>query len=343
MNVAVIKTFGFYKGKEVSSIILETSLLKVEILNFGCILHSIILKEALNHDAIVSPKTLDGYINQFNGVPYYFGATIGRYAGRISNGSFTLHGKKYNLNSTGETHLHGGENGLYNRMWKIEGIQSKPFPMVTLSCDSPDMDQGYPGHVKVLASFSLEQNNALDVSYTAVSSKDTVLNLTNHAYFNLGMDSIENHFLQISSKKILACDANLIPSGKKITIENTPYDFTKLSPMHQLNKINGLDTTFCYENTSYEKPKVIYFAPSTRIEMKVSSNQNCAVIFAPKQINFEEQSKDKRGSNLHFPAICFEMQNYPDAPNRTSFPSSLLKKGESYKNKMVFEFGLRKE
>lgn len=331
------KIIGAFDQKDVKLISLENSFLRVEILNFGCTIHSITIKE-LDHDIVVGPKNLEGYLQQYNGIPYYFGATVGRYAGRISNGGFVLNEKKYPVKGKDGIHLHGGKNGLHQKNWKVEEVSTTPCPKVVLSCKSMDMEEGYPGNITVFATIELTNDNILEVEYNAVSDKDSILNLTNHTYFNLGIDSIQNHSLKISSDTILDCTTKLIPNGKKINIEKTTYDYGRLKPMHELSKTNGLDTTFCFKDSSLINTKVIYYAPSSGIEMKVSSNQKCAVVFAPKNLSFVKESKNRIHETLPYPSICFEMQNYPDAPNNPSFPSSVIKKGERYISRSIYEF-----
>ena len=340
-NKTTIASFGFTSENEVKNIILENDFLRVEILNFGCTIHAILLKE-LNHDVVVGPKTLEGYIKQFEDNAYYFGATIGRHAGRISNGGFSLDDKRYDLNHANKVHLHGGKNGLHQKIWSIEKVETVPYPKVILSYESKDMEEGYPGNLKVTATISLTTNNAIELVYEAVGDKDTILNLTNHTYFNLGSDSITNHNLNLASDTILDCDENLIPSGKKLNIHQTAYDFTKASSLQKIEKNNGLDNVFCFEKNANNACKVIYFAPSTGLEMRISSNQNCAVVFAPEKLVFNKESKNEIYTSLPYPAICFEMQNYPDAPNHANFPSSTLKKGERYLNSIVYKFNIKK-
>lgn len=336
MKKTTVTEFGFFDKEKVKLIELENDSIKVQVLNLGCTIHSIVLKE-INHDIVVSPKKLEGYLEQFSGIHYYFGNTIGRYAGRISEGGFTLNDIDYQLKGHNGVHLHGGENGFHKKIWIIKDLISEPFPKLIMSCGSAHMEEGYPGSITVTAVVSIK-NNVLEINYEGISDDDSVLNLTNHTYFNLGYDSIKKDYLKILSNKILECNDELIPTGKVMAIKDSLYDFQETSSLNKVQRIGGLDNTYCFENSDIENPKVTYYSPSSGATMKVSSNQKCVVVFAPKNLSFTGKAKNENHETLQYPAICFEMQNYPDAPNNPDFPSAFLKKGEPYHNRILYKF-----
>jgi aldose 1-epimerase len=316
---------------------------KVEILTLGATLHSFEINTRIgNIDIIVAPQTLKGYRQQYKEQPYFFGSTIGRYAGRISKGSFILNGKKYQLEADEKTHIHGGDEGFDRKIWQLSDFSEKPIPKVTLTLHSPHLEGNYPGNLFLEATFSLDHNNTLEVHYCAISDHDTYLNMTNHAYFNLGHDSITEHFLYIESDTILEVGKDLIPTGKKIPAWTKDIDFTNWAPLKKLEKIKGLDTPFCHDNTISKNPRIKYYAPRTDLQLEINGNQYCTVIFTPKHIQTTQPIKPKCLQKTQFPSICFEMQHFPDTPNNNNFPSCILKKGETYVNHMSYKLVIGK-
>jgi len=309
-----------------------------EFLTYGATWHSYCIKDKDGNivDIIVGPKDLEGYVQQSEGIPYYFGATIGRCAGRIQKG-FWLNQTFYDLRCDNDIHLHGGFIGLDKKVWSIENINNVPYPTVTFKCQLDHLEENYPGNLTIMASFVLGDDNSLEICYKAVSDRDTIINLANHAYFNLGNDSIADHLLYIKSEDILVCDEKLIPIGSKKQVYGTNFNFTSLSPLSKIRRIGGLDHTFCHKDFSHGNPKIVYRAPSTGLELSISSNQLATVVFAPKRIEFVGQSKKGFQTTIDFPAICFEMQNYPDAPNHVGFPNVELKKGEQYVHRTLYQ------
>ena len=276
----------------------------------------------------------------YNKEPYlsnytYLGASVGRYAGRISKGAFRVKGKTYPIYNVGGVHLHGGKSGFDKKYWEVENLVEGQNPLVTFSCESTHLEEGYPGNLKVTATYQLTEENEVKVTYKATTDTATPINLTNHAYFNLnGCDSIIDHKLKLNSAQYLEVDAQLIPSGKLIDSKNTRFDFNQESIIGR-SDFEGFDDSFVLGK---EALKATLKAPKTGIQMKVYSNQPASVIYTPEQL---EGLPFKKGvSYSKFSAICFETQNFPDAPNNANFPSSILEPNQEYINESVWVFSI---
>ena len=159
------------------------------------------------------------------GQPYFFGATIGRFAGRIKAGKFEINGKAYQLEEEDGVHLHGGSNGLHTKIWQVENMSEHANPSVTLSHKSRHMEDGYPGNIEFLANYTLTEDNTVLLEYKAKSDQDTILNMTNHVYFNLGRESMLKQRFQICADAILETDHKLLPTGQLKQVADSPYDF----------------------------------------------------------------------------------------------------------------------
>ncbi|MEM9075451.1 MAG: aldose epimerase family protein [Bacteroidota bacterium] len=338
-QTASIQLFGHIGDNEVHLVTLKNQHgTTFQCITYGAIWHSYIIKDKYNKevDVVVGPKSLKGYVDQFSKNPYFFGACVGRYAGRISNGNFTIDGTTYNLPHQHGVHLHGGNQGLGKKIWKVEQLSEGENPAVTLSCSSIHLEEGYPGNLQVSVTYTLKENNELLVSFKANCDQDTVLNLTNHAYLNLSGSNILNDELCIKAEKTLEADEKLLPTGKLLPVTDSAYDFQKKSPIRKIEAIGGLDDTFVFKSACTEN-QVEYSSHKTGIHLKITTNQPAVVVFAPKNLRFEGTPKQKWMTE-GYPAICFETQNYPDAPNHKSFPSSVLPKGEIYKSWTSYTF-----
>ncbi|WP_298315148.1 aldose epimerase family protein [uncultured Aquimarina sp.] len=271
----------------------------------------------------------------------FLGASIGRYAGRISTGGFTINNKEYRLYQENGVHLHGGPEGFDKKVWEVESIDYSTNTVV-FSYLSRHLEEGYPGNLEAKAIYHLSDNNVLDITYKAVTDQDTFVNLTNHAYFNLnGSNNILDHSLLLDCSEYLEVDSKQLPTGELISVTGTKFDFLEPKNLRSLANFGLIDDTFIYKTKngeSVDKIKAKLVSPVSGLQMKIKTNQSAVVIYTPENLphwNFKNQTKYDR-----FPAICFENQNYPDAPNHHHFPSSLLKVGEEYENRSVFEFSI---
>ncbi|NQZ45215.1 MAG: galactose mutarotase [Flavobacteriaceae bacterium] len=337
-----IKKFGVANGTDIQLISLRNEQgTEFQCLDFGATWHALKIKgKNKKIDVVVAPKTIEAYLGQFEGHPYHFGACIGRFAGRIGKGSFTLEGKHYPLPNKEGVHFHGGRIGISRKKWHLESFNDGLNPSIVLRCKSPHMEDGYPGNLDISVTYTLSENNEVTVEFNAISDRDTILNLTNHVYLNLG-DSILNHELQVQADQILQIDRQHLPTGKLLPIANTGYDFTRLASIKKIEPIQGLDDTYVLNGSGTEWQAHLKSAASG-LQLQVATNQPALVIFAPPSLHFVDSPKERIFETLPYPAICFEAQNFPDAPNHDHFPSAVLKKEARYHNTTTFAFSLWK-
>lgn len=249
----------------------------------------------------------------------FLGASIGRYAGRISNGGFMLNEKKYSLYTEEGVHLHGGKEGFGKKLWTFEEVNNGTEPFARLSYLSKDMEEGYPGNLKATVTYTLI-DKSFRIEHTATTDKTTVVNLTDHSYYNLdGDDSVSHYDLKLNCSTVLQTHDNLIPTGEVESVFGKPLDFTKEKKIGDIL----LDTPFLINENQNVAANV--YSPKSGISMEVITNQPALVVYTPEK----------------FGAICFETQNCPDAPNHQNFPSAILNPGEVYKNTSEFNFGIR--
>lgn len=307
----------------------------LEVMQYGATI--ITMKKPLKNgtviDMVLGFDTLYDYVNSFllPSAPY-FGATVGRYAGRIANATFDLNGNKIvlNQNNNGNT-LHGGLEGFSQKVWQLEQLQIGNNPSITLSYVSPNGEEHFPGELKVTITYTLTEENELEIEYKAVSNQDTVVNLTHHSYFNLEgqQSSVLEHELQINAVEILETK-DMIPTGDMISVNNTEFDFTapKLCP-------TSIDTTFVV-NTKKTLVASL-FSKKNNLKMDVYTNQPSLHVYVGG--NCFNQIKGKDDAQYHQQSgICFETQNFPDAPNHSHFPSAVLERGEVYSHKTIYKF-----
>lgn len=319
--------------------------------DYGCTLTSIVLNnnDGSKTDVLLGYSTFEGYLNS----KLCFGAIVGRFANRIGKASFSIEDKKYELDKNdGPNTLHGGFNGYDKMMWKGKSIKGKNFCGVKFSRLSPNGEQGFPGNVYLEISYLLDKNNNLTCFYTATTDKETPINITNHAYFNLaGNGNIGKHLLQINSDSILEVNSKLIPTGKFSPVENTAFDFRNEKEIGKdINQIlPGYD--HCYvtemynpENSQCGMPincdDLVEFAvvkePKNGHEMSVYTNMEGCQFYTA---NFIKGVVGKNGKiyNSH-DAFCLETQCFPDTPNKENFPSCILKPGQTMKAKTIYKF-----
>ncbi|HET7361229.1 MAG TPA: aldose epimerase family protein [Salinimicrobium sp.] len=312
---------------------------RLSILNYGAAIFSLKMKNKNGEstNVIVAPKTPEDFLK-----PSYrthnkcFGASVGRYAGRISGGSFTLNGNTYQLFEKNGVHLHGGKEGFQYKIWKLEELREGENSSISLSYFSKDGEEGYPGNLKVTVTYTLTEKNELVIEYVAETDKETIINLTNHAYFNLnGGGDIADHILQINSEKILETDNKQLPTGNFIDLDSHPKNFQQKSKVGKMN----LDET--YVLFSEVKEAASLYSPESGIKMQLKTNQPAVVAYAPETLpgDWDYQTNISKKN----PSICLETENFSDAPNHSHFPSSILKPGAVYRNRSVFSFTVSME
>lgn len=301
-------------------------------------------------DVVLGPSDLDGFMARGGGS---FGATIGRYGNRIANGEFSLNGTKYTLvKNNGENHLHGGTKGFNVKVW--DAVQHSNSA-VSFSRTSPDMEEGYPGNLEVTVSYRLTDDNALIIDYQATTDKTTVVNLTNHSYFNLkgeGNGNVHDHQVMINADAFTPVDKGLIPTGEIRKVEGTPFDFREAkligkdiaSDYEQISLANGYDHNYVLNSTPVNEDGVPFAAkvvePNSGRTMEVYTNEPGVQFYTS---NFMNGSYIGKGGKPYvaYAAFCLETQHYPDSPNRPEFPSTVLEPGEIYNSICVYKFGVQ--
>jgi aldose 1-epimerase len=278
----------------------------------------------------------------------YFGATIGRYANRIAKGQFHIGSTLYQLPlNDGPNSLHGGLRGFDKRMWKFEPVESET-PAVRFSRLSPDNEEGYPGNLFTSVTFSLNDDNELRVSYEATTDKVTIINLTNHSYFNLaGGGTILDHVMTLHASSYTPVDATLIPTGEIKSVEGTPFDFRNATPIglhlkETSGKPIGYDHNFVLQKGFFFNWSVAseVYEPKSGRMLTVSTDQPGIQFYTG---NFLDGSLTGADGNVYrqYTGFCLETQHYPDSPNHDNFPSTLLNPDDTYKTSTVYKFGIK--
>jgi aldose 1-epimerase len=298
-------------------------------------------------DVVLGFDDVNGYVSNFNGPSNaFFGALIGRYANRIAHGTFTLEGKQYSLpKNNGENTLHGGPHGFNNVVWKAKPIANG----VELSYFSKDGEEGFPGNLTATVRYTLN-GGSLRVEYSATADKPTVVNLTNHSYFNLaGQADILNHELTLHASRFTPVDAGLIPTGELKAVQSTPFDFREAKTIgsrinendEQLHLGHGYDHNWVLDHPSGKLSEAAaLYDPSSGRVLKVLTDQPGIQFYSGNFLDGSIKGKGGRPYELHA-ALCLETQHFPDSPNHPDFPTTELKPGQRYHTVTVFEFSTR--
>jgi len=331
-----INLFGLLADKKevFSYTIANKNGFEFSVINYGATITDLKIPVSNNKkiDVVLGFETLADYINSYYlPSPPYIGTTIGRYAGRINNGQFILNGKQNYLNKNhGEHNLHGGILGFSRKLWNVKSLVTGDSSSITLEYISKHNEENFPGELTVQVTYTLTEKNELEVSYIAKSSEDTIINLTQHSYFNLDGHSndILNQELIVDSEKILETNTELIPTGDYIDLKNHPFDFIKSKPCP-----SSIDNTFVLNNEN----AATLISKKNNLKMTVTTNQPAVHIYVGG--NCFNKIKGKENTNYHaLSGICFETQNFPDAPNHSHFPNAVLKKEETYFHQTKFKF-----
>ncbi len=278
----------------------------------------------------------------------YFGATVGRFCNRIALGKFSLGGKKYQLSiNNGKHHLHGGTRGFDKVLWDANIQWREDAGGIRFQHLSKDGEEGYPGNLSVAATYWLTDTDSLIVELEARTDQATPVNLTNHCYWNLGgvgSGTIHNHLLQIESDKTLAVDSDLITTGKFVSVEGTPFDFRKFRKVGERineNKLepNGYDHCFVLNsNGNKQKLAATVKDPESGRVMKIYTDQIGLQFYSGNFLNGDKSN----GGNDYQTLLCLETQHFPNSPNIESFPSTILKPGETYRFVTEHHFSVEK-
>lgn len=322
--------------------------MEMSVMNYGGIIVSLKVpdKQGNIEEVTLGFDSLKEYIDNNP----YFGALIGRYGNRIANGGFTLDGQKYELpTNDGTNQLHGGPKGFDKVYWNIAPGSDSTF--LTLTYKSPDGEQGYPGNLSAEVRYTLTDDNEVRIDYKATTDKTTVVNLTNHTYFNLTGDpaqnSILNHSLKLNADHFLPVDEKLIPTGERKPVAGTPFDFTTTNVIGariesddpQLKVAGGYD--HCWVLNDHDgslKSVATLTEPQSGRRMDVLTTEPGIQFYSGNFLN--ESLVARHGPCAIRSALCLETQHFPDSPNKPKFPSVVLKPGQTYETTTVYKFSV---
>ena len=293
-------------------------------------------------DVICGFDSVDGYIRASG----YQGATVGRVCNRIGGAKFTLNGVEYRLFANdGEHSLHGGRVGLDKRVWEVVETSDGDEPFISFRYISPDMEENFPGELTVTVTYSLTKDKGLSIRYEAQTDKDTIVNLTNHSYFNLagcGVGTIKDQVMWIDADKINETDGALIPTGKFINVKGGAYDFNEPKPIGRdldSAKVCGYDDNFIINNyDGTVKLAATLENPANGLKMSVYSDKPCIQIYTANMIDEDDVHFKGDRPQRKYCAVCFETQHMPDSINHTNFTNTVLKPGGKYDYTTVYKF-----
>lgn len=323
------------------------NLVRIQITNYGAIITSIVTPDRNGKMANIACgfDKLEDYLSvEYLGSYPYFGSICGRCCNRIAEGKFTLGGKNYSLAvNNGPNHLHGGLIGYDRRLWTAEIVEDIEKVGVKLSYLSPDLEEGYPGNVKITCTYTLNNNNELIIEYTAETDQTTIVNLTNHTYFNLtgGKDQILNHELELNAKTYTESIGN-IPTGKVLPVTGTPFDFlTKKKLGRDIAGLeDGFDLNFVLDNTTGKLVNAGYLSEEISGRMvEIYTTQPGIQLYTGYWI--PELIIDGQQKFGRFSGVALETQHYPDSIHNPEFPSVLLTPGQTFYEKTIYEFGTK--
>ena len=344
---------GFQKisdNKQVCLYHLTNDKIQVAITNYGARIVSILVpdKNGALTEVALGFNQLEEYKNSSQA---YYGAIVGRYGNRIAKGKFSLNGKEYTLAvNNGPNHLHGGKKGFHDVVWNAAQLNACT---VLLTYTSVDGEEGYPGTLHVEIVYSLTDDNEIKISFKGKTDQTTIVNLTNHSYFNLngaGSGTILNQLLQINADAFVPIDATAIPLGDIAPVQGTPFDFKQLTEIG--SRINSDDTQIVngegYDHTfvlNKENDKGLNFAARAEgsesgIAMEVFTTEPGVQFYTGNHLDGNNNIRGN-GKDIYRSGFCLETQHFPDSPNQPSFPSTVLEPEDTYETETIFKFSVK--
>ncbi|WP_432080786.1 aldose epimerase family protein [Streptomyces sp. WAC 04229] len=328
---------------------LENGGTRMRVLSYGGAVQSLEIPDRRGRHANVSLgfDRLDDYVARSP----HFGALIGRYGNRIAKGRFTLDGRRYQLSvNDGENSLHGGALGFDHRVWDVEPFTDGPDVGLVLHYTSVDGEMGYPGTLRARVTYTLTRRGDWRIDYAATTDRATVVNLTSHVYWNLageGSGTVEDHELSIAASRYTPTDAGLIPTGELARVSGTPFDFRRGKPVGrdirddhpQLVTAKGFDHNWVLDKGVTDRPEHVATLrdPASGRTLRIATDQPGLQFYSG---NFLDGTLTGTGGALYRQgdALCLETQHFPDAPNQPSFPSTVLRPGQTYRTSTVHSF-----
>ncbi|NEX80107.1 galactose mutarotase [Bacillus thermocopriae] len=347
----VESVYGVVNGRSVKSFTVETSRgMEFTCIEYGCIITEILFPDSngLKENVVLGFDTIEEYIDHSP----YFGCVIGRNAGRIGGSAFEIDGVTYHLTKNeGENNLHSGPTGFHNVIWDSEVVVRDTEISIIFSYMSPDGEGGFPGNLHVEVTYMINENNELLIQYQAQSDQKTIVNLTNHSYFNLSGNlkrTILDHELMLQSNEFLELDHSLIPTGEIISVEGTPFDFRKSKQIGkgieeghpQISLVGGgYDHPFLLTPLQKQNQMTLIDRESGR-KLEVETVEPAVVFYSGNMLTDKFKIRGKQSQN--YLGLCLETQKPPNMIKNPRFPSILLEKDQLYTTQTKFKFGLIK-
>ena len=348
-EMVTTQSFGSFGGKDVSLYTLTNKkgdVLKLS--NYGAVIVEIIVpdRNGKKENVTLGYDSFDGYVN---GDPY-FGKVVGQYANRIAKGKFSIDGFEYTLAiNNAPNALHGGPTGWHSRVWDAQVMKNTDFPAVRFTYNKPDMEEGFPGNVIAEVVYTWTDNDEIILDYKVTTDKKTIVNITNHAYFNLhgaGTGDILDHEAVIKAASFTPVDSTLIPTGDIRPVEGTPFDFRTPhligerigADYDQLKLGGGYDHNFVLDNA--EEVDAMVYDPSTGRVLEVLTDQPGVQLYTGNFLNGTQTGHGGKVYNYRS-GFCLETQHFPDSPNQAAFPSVILMPEEPFLTSTTFRFSIR--
>lgn len=340
-------------GEAVEAVVLRTHKLEMRVLTLGALVQSLRVpdRNGTLADIVLGHDDAQSYLDKRQ----FFGAAIGRFSNRIGGAAFDLDGQHHRIsaNDDGNT-LHGGAEGFDRRLWSVDTVEEGREPAVTLSFQSPDGDQGFPGNLTASVTYRLTGESEVSITFEASSDRTTVVGLTHHGYFNLGgveaLAPAVDHILQVQADRFLPVSADLIPEGAPDDVADTPFDFRTAKPISrdlrrahdQLLKARGYDHCFCLSDAPQPSPRLVATLEdegSGRV-LELLTDQPGLQVYSGNMLDGSTVGKYNQVIRPG-DALCLEPQSWPDAPNRPDFPSARLEAGTTYRHRSIYRFTTR--
>ncbi|MFB2118209.1 aldose epimerase family protein [Parapedobacter sp. 2B3] len=339
-------------GKPTHLITLENNRgMAVALSDYGARVVSLIVPDKTGNptDVVLGFDSIQGYLAADE---IFHGVTVGRFANRLANGRFTIDGETFHVQpNNGPNALHGGAGGFHSRVWDRRVVQGEKADFYYVAADG---EEGFPGQLSVMVKYRLTDDNELVITYRAETDKPTVINLTNHAFFNLngeGNGDVLDHVLSIAADKYLPCDEHQIPTGELADVAGTPFDFTTAKPIgrdinqadEQLHTGHGYDHNYVVRPAAATTGASIatVIAPLTGIRMDVHTTEPGIQLYSGNFLTGSDVGKQGKPYGKHG-AFCLETQHFPDAPNHPEFPSTLLLPGQVFQSETTYRFSVAK-